>query len=91
MLVYIVVMLVVGLVVGAIARFLVPGRDPMGCLGTALLGIGGSLVGGFLWNGFAYHDWHLRQVRPVGFIGSIIGAVILLVLLRLFHGRRRSW
>jgi uncharacterized membrane protein YeaQ/YmgE (transglycosylase-associated protein family) len=89
MLLFIVGLLIVGLIVGGIARFLVPGRDPMGCLGTALLGIAGSVVGGFLWNGFAYHDWHVSRLRPVGFIGSIIGAIVLLLLIRLFTGRRR--
>lgn len=89
MLLFIVILLIVGLIVGGIARFLVPGRDPMGCLGTALLGIAGSFVGGFLWNGLAYHDWHPSQVRPVGFIGSILGAIVLLLLIRLF--RRHSY
>jgi uncharacterized membrane protein YeaQ/YmgE (transglycosylase-associated protein family) len=91
MLLFIVIMLIAGLIVGGIARFLVPGRDRMGCLGTSLLGIAGSLVGGFLWNGLAYHDWHPSQIRPVGFIGSVLGAILLLLLIRLFRGRRRSW
>jgi uncharacterized membrane protein YeaQ/YmgE (transglycosylase-associated protein family) len=91
MLIFIVVMLIMGLIVGGIARFLVPGRDPMGCLGTSLLGIAGSLIGGFLWNGIAYHDWHPRQTHPAGFIGSLLGAILLLVVLRLFHGGRRRY
>ena len=88
MLLFILILLIVGFIVGGIARFLVPGRDPMGCLGTALLGIAGSFVGGFLWNGFAYHNWHPSQVHPVGFIGSILGAIVLLLLTRLFRRRR---
>ena len=91
MLIFIVVMLIVGFIAGGIARFLVPGRDPMGCLGTSLLGIAGSLIGGFLWNGIAYHNWHPSQVHPVGFIGSIIGAILLLLLIRLLHGGRRRY
>jgi uncharacterized membrane protein YeaQ/YmgE (transglycosylase-associated protein family) len=92
MLFFILGLLVAGLVVGAIARFLVPGPDPMGCLGTALLGIVGSIVGGFLWNLFAYHSVYQRQLHPVGLIGSVIGAVVLLLILRLFRGnRRRHW
>ena len=91
MLFFILVLLVAGLIIGGIARLLVPGPDPMGCLGTALLGIAGSVVGGFLWNLFAYHSVYQRQLHPVGLIGSVIGAVLLLLLLRLFRGRRRHW
>jgi uncharacterized membrane protein YeaQ/YmgE (transglycosylase-associated protein family) len=91
MLFFILVLLVAGLIIGGIARLLVPGPDPMGCLGTALLGIAGSVVGGFLWNLFAYHSVYQRQLHPVGLIGSVIGAVLLLLLLRLFRGRRRPW
>jgi uncharacterized membrane protein YeaQ/YmgE (transglycosylase-associated protein family) len=91
MLFFILVLLVAGLIIGGIARLLVPGPDPMGCLGTALLGIAGSVVGGFLWNLFAYHSVYQRQLHPVGLIGSVIGAVLLLLLLRLFRGRRRRW
>ena len=48
MILFIIVLLVVGFFVGAIARLLMPGRDPMGCLATSLLGIAGSFTGGFL-------------------------------------------
>lgn len=91
MLFYILILLVAGVVIGGIARLLVPGPDPMGCLGTALLGIAGSIVGGFLWNLFAYHNLYQRQLHPAGLIGSVIGAVVLLLLLRLFRGRSRRW
>lgn len=91
MLFYILFLLVAGVIIGGIARLLVPGPDPMGCLGTALLGIAGSIVGGFLWNLFAYHSLYQRQLHPVGLIGSVIGAVVLLLVIRLFRGRRRHW
>ena len=91
MLFFILILLVAGLIIGGIARLLVPGPDPMGCLGTALLGIAGSVVGGFLWNLFAYHSVYQRQLHPAGLIGSVIGAVLLVLLLRLFRGRRRYW
>jgi uncharacterized membrane protein YeaQ/YmgE (transglycosylase-associated protein family) len=93
MLAYIVILIVVGLIAGAVARLLVPGRDPMGCLGTILLGIAGSFVGGFLWNLIEYHRFAPHHYHTVGIIGSIIGAIIVLLLLRLTgteRGRRRT-
>ncbi len=72
--------LIIGLVAGALARLLVPGRDPMGWLMTALLGIAGSFLGGFiatlLWRDSA------EGFRPGGLILSIIGAIILLLIYR---------
>jgi uncharacterized membrane protein YeaQ/YmgE (transglycosylase-associated protein family) len=92
MLGFIIMLLVVGFVVGAIARLLMPGRDPLGCLGTILLGVAGSFVGGFLQNVVQYHSLSVHGFHMVGFIGSIIGAWVLLLLLRLTGlepGRRR--
>ena len=76
--------LVIGFLAGAVARFLVPGPDPMGCLGTTLLGVIGSFVGGFLW---ALIAWHTLELRPAGFIGSVAGAVIVLLLRRVIAPR----
>jgi uncharacterized membrane protein YeaQ/YmgE (transglycosylase-associated protein family) len=90
--VFIVALLIVGFIVGAIARLLVPGRDPIGVLGTIVLGIVGSFVGGFLQNLVEYHSLSVHSFHPVGLIGSIIGAWVLLLLLRLTGlepGRRR--
>jgi uncharacterized membrane protein YeaQ/YmgE (transglycosylase-associated protein family) len=75
----IIVWLLVGLIAGAIARFLVPGRDPMGWLGTLALGLVGSLIGGFLGDLFARGD---QEFSPAGLIGSIIGAVLALLAYR---------
>lgn len=86
-LLFLVVLVVVGLIVGGIARLLVPGPDPMGCLGTALLGIAGSVVGGFLWNLLFFHGLSHRRLHPGGLISSIVGAVLLLLLLRWVRGR----
>jgi uncharacterized membrane protein YeaQ/YmgE (transglycosylase-associated protein family) len=63
--------LAIGLLAGALARLIVPGRDPMGWLGTLLLGLVGSLVGGVL-AGLLFND------DAVGLIGSTVGAVIVL-------------
>jgi len=76
---------VFGLVAGAIARLLVPGRQPMGLLATMALGIIGSFVGGFLASLFTRGDlW-----SPAGWIGSIIGAILLLVIWVALANRRR--
>jgi uncharacterized membrane protein YeaQ/YmgE (transglycosylase-associated protein family) len=92
MLVFIIVLIIVGFIVGLIARALLPGRDSLGFFGTVVLGIVGSFVGGFLQNLVEYHHLSIHSFHPVGLIGSIIGAFVLLLLLRLTGlepGRRR--
>lgn len=64
--------LILGLVAGALARLLVPGRDPMGLIGTLLLGLAGSLVGGFLADA-------LFDDEAIGLFGSVVGAVLVLL------------
>jgi uncharacterized membrane protein YeaQ/YmgE (transglycosylase-associated protein family) len=79
-------------IAGAIARLLLPGRDPIGILGTIVVGILGSFVGGFLENLIQYHTANIHSFHTTGIIGSIIGALVLLLLLRLTKlepGRRR--
>jgi uncharacterized membrane protein YeaQ/YmgE (transglycosylase-associated protein family) len=83
MLTFIIVLLIVGFICGAIARLLMPGRDPIGVVGTIVLGIVGSLVGGFLQNLIEYHSVSVHSFHFVGIIGSIIGAWVLLLLIRL--------
>ncbi len=91
MLTFIVILLIVGLIAGAIARLLVPGRDPIGLLGTIALGVLGSFIGGFLQNLIFYHTLSIRRVHPAGIIGSVIGAIVLLLILRLSgHERGRT-
>ena len=93
MVAFIIVLLIVGFIVGAIARLLMPGRDPLGILGTILLGVAGSFMGGFLQNLVEFHSLSVTSFHRVGLIGSIIGAWVLLLLLRLTRlepGRRRS-
>ena len=92
MVTFIIVLIIIGLIAGAVARLLVPGRDPIGIFGTILLGIVGSFVGGFLQNLIQYHNLSIHSFHTVGIIGSIIGAIVVLILLRLFPaepGRRR--
>jgi uncharacterized membrane protein YeaQ/YmgE (transglycosylase-associated protein family) len=94
MLEFIVVLIVIGLIVGLVARLLVPGRDNIGLLGTILLGIVGSFVGGFLWELVEFHHIETDHFQSVGIIGSIIGAIVVLLILRVTgqergHGRSR--
>jgi uncharacterized membrane protein YeaQ/YmgE (transglycosylase-associated protein family) len=77
--------LLVGLIAGFVARALVPGRDAMGVFATIVLGIVGSLVGGFLGSLFYEGD---ADFQPSGLIGSIIGAIIALLIYRAATGRR---
>ena len=68
---FIIILILVGLVAGAVARLVVPGRDPMGIFGTIVLGIVGSFVGGFLENLVKYHTLSVHSFHPVGLIGSV--------------------
>jgi uncharacterized membrane protein YeaQ/YmgE (transglycosylase-associated protein family) len=83
--------LIIGLIVGGIARFLVPGRDPMGCFATALLGIAGSIVGGLIgsviWPTTAQESY-THPHRLLHFLLAVVGAVVVLLLWRSIAGRR---
>ena len=87
MLWFIIVLLVVGFLAGALARFLVPGPDPMSVAGTWLLGVLGSFVGGFLGYLLFGADIEDGAVQVSGVIGSVIGAVILLLIWRAMQRR----
>ena len=73
-----------GLVVGVIGKLLMPGRDPGGFVITILLGIAGALLGGFVGQSLGIYG----EGEPAGFVMAVIGSIILLVLYRLFVGRR---
>lgn len=76
-------MLIIGLIAGAIAKLIMPGRDPGGIIVTMLLGVAGAFVGGFLARMFG-----MGEGGPAGLIGAIIGSLVLLLLYRLVVGRR---
>jgi uncharacterized membrane protein YeaQ/YmgE (transglycosylase-associated protein family) len=84
---FIITLLLIGLVAGFIARALVPGPDPMGVGGTLLLGVVGSFVGGFLGYVLFGKDPGEGALQASGIIGSIIGAIIVLLLWRMFSRR----
>lgn len=73
-----------GLIVGALAKLVMPGRDPGGIIVTMLLGIAGALLGGFVGRALGLYG----SDEAAGFIMSFIGAVILLLLYRMMIGRR---
>ncbi len=87
MIFYLLGLLVIGLLAGAIARLLVSSPQRLGCLGTALLGIIGSYAGGSLWAVLAYDKFDLRKAST--FIGAVAGSVVVLLIWRLFAGGRR--
>lgn len=76
--------ILIGLVVGIVAKFLMPGKDPGGFIITTLLGIAGALVAKHLGQALGWY----AAGEPVGFIAAVVGAIILLVLYRVFVGRR---
>lgn len=77
--------IVFGLIVGFIARAIVPGKDDIGIVRTIVLGIIGSVVGGLVMSLFT---GGLGQFNPVGWIGSVIGAVVVLVVYNKVTGRK---
>ena len=85
---FIVYLIVIGLIAGFIARAVVPGPDPMSVLGTMLLGIVGSFIGGFLGYLLTHNDANDGAFQASGIIGSIVGAVLALLVYRATSGRR---
>jgi uncharacterized membrane protein YeaQ/YmgE (transglycosylase-associated protein family) len=77
--------LIIGLVVGAIAKLLMPGKDPGGFIVTMLLGIAGALLAGFLGRALG---WYNDPAETPGLIASVIGALVLLGIYRVLIGRR---
>jgi uncharacterized membrane protein YeaQ/YmgE (transglycosylase-associated protein family) len=83
---HIIVWIVVGLIAGALARLIMPGRDPMGILMTIVLGIIGSFVGGFIAN-LIFHFGNRDTLHAGGLIMSVVGAIIVLWVWRMIKAR----
>jgi uncharacterized membrane protein YeaQ/YmgE (transglycosylase-associated protein family) len=77
--------IIFGLIVGVVAKLLMPGRDPGGIIVTILLGIGGALIGGFLGRVLGLYG----EGDPVGFIMAVIGAILMLFAYRKMSGPPR--
>jgi uncharacterized membrane protein YeaQ/YmgE (transglycosylase-associated protein family) len=82
---HILVTIIIGLLVGIVAKLLMPGRDPGGFIITALLGIVGAIVATYLGRAMGLYGPN----EAAGFIGAVIGAIVLLAIYRLLAGRRR--
>jgi len=80
-------MIVIGLIAGALAKFVMPGDDPGGIIVTILLGIAGALVAGFLGRAVG---WYGPEDAGPGILASVVGAVLLLSLYRMISSRRRT-
>lgn len=78
--------LIIGLLAGIVAKLLMPGRDPGGFIVTTLLGIAGAFVATYLGQAAGWY----RAGEAAGFIGAVLGAIVLLLLYRLVAGRRRT-
>ncbi len=76
--------IVFGLIVGAVAKFIMPGRDPGGLIVTILLGIAGAVAGGYLGQALGFY----QPGQPAGFVMSVVGAVILLAVYRMVFGKK---
>ena len=80
----ILIYVIAGLVIGLVARFLLPGEDPIGLVGTILVGVAGAIIGGYLWEAIFGDDQD-----GIAWIGSIIVAMVLLFIIRKAMGGRR--
>lgn len=78
--------LVIGLIVGALAKLVMPGKDPGGVIITILLGIGGAFLANFIGRSMGWYS----STEAAGFIASIVGAVVLLAIYRMIIGRRSA-
>ncbi len=76
--------IVIGLLAGAIAKAITPGRDPGGCLITIVIGIAGAVLAGFLGQQLGWY----RPGQGAGFLAAIVGAVLILLVYRMIAGRR---
>lgn len=84
---HILITMIVGLIIGALAKLVMPGRDPGGILVTMLIGIGGAFIAGVVGHALG---WYWMGQGP-GIVASVLGSVALLALYRLIAHPRRTW
>ena len=82
----IITMLVIGLLIGIVAKFLMPGKDPGGLIITILIGIAGSFLAHYVGSAVGWYS----QGQAAGFVASVVGAIVLLMIYRLLFGRDRT-
>jgi uncharacterized membrane protein YeaQ/YmgE (transglycosylase-associated protein family) len=75
--------IVIGFVIGVLAKFFMPGRDGGGIILTVILGIAGSFIATYIGRHFGWY----REGQPAGFIGAILGAILILIVFRLIRRR----
>ncbi|MGE5315237.1 MAG: GlsB/YeaQ/YmgE family stress response membrane protein [Acidobacteriota bacterium] len=83
---HIIGMIIIGFIAGAVAKMIMPGKDPGGFVITVLLGIGGSIVANYLGHAIGWYD----EGSGAGFIASVVGAILILAIYRMFVGRSRA-
>jgi len=83
---YIIWTLIIGLIIGALAKLIMPGKDPGGLLVTMIIGVAGSMIAHFIGRAAGWYT----ETQPAGFVASILGAVILLAGYRLVMGRQAA-
>ena len=79
-------MTVIGLIIGALAKLLMPGRDPGGVMATIVVGISGSILAGVTGRSLGWY----ADGEPAGFMASVLGAIVLLVVYRVIKPRRAA-
>lgn len=77
--------IIIGFLAGLVAKFLIPGKDPGGFIVTTLIGIAGALIATYLGQAIGWYE----AGRSAGFIGAVIGSIILLLLYRLFFRKKQ--
>jgi uncharacterized membrane protein YeaQ/YmgE (transglycosylase-associated protein family) len=82
--------IILGLLAGAIAKFLLPGRDPGGLIGTTVIGIIGAFLGGWISATFLHHPVNKQFFDGALWVSAIGGALVLLIIYRIFFGDSRS-
>ncbi len=78
--------ILIGFIVGVLARLLKPGKDSMGIILTILLGIAGALLSGWVGQATGYYE----PGEPAGFIGALVGAIVILIIVSLFRRKRTT-